>query len=335
MVAQIDQNYLEHGYRKGLRRLVSYGLFEGRPHTTKGQWFNPVVFSILKMCRNIPTGAPVDKPIFITGLGRSGTTILGVLMSLHKDVGFLNEPKAIWSLVDPRHDVNGDYHLSGGVYRLGKADVTAHSKTTAERIFSHYLSTIRASRLVDKYPELIFRIDYLLEVFDDAKVIFISRNGPDAVHSIDAWSKRKGIQRNKEVEDWWGRNDTKWLYIINQLVDSDKDLLPIREVATDDLDHINRAAIEWIITMREGLRQKSAHPDNVYHIKYEDLASSWRTELAALLRFCELDDDSSIFEFASKALYEAPSKPWPDLLPAVEGLFKDTMKRLEYNHTAE
>lgn len=330
MVAQIDTNYKKYGLKKVVRRIISYALFEGRPHTTKGQWFNPVVFTLLRAINLLPGNPTLIKPIFITGLGRSGTTILGVIFSLHDDVGFLNEPKAIWKLIDNRHDINGDYIQSGGQFHLFKADVTNNARKSASKLFSRYLKTINTKRLVDKYPELIFRVDYLLELFPDAKIIFITRNGNDATHSIDLWSKRLGIKNESTTEDWWGRNDIKWHYLREQIINSDPYYQEIRNIATNSLDHTNRAALEWVITMREGIKQKLAQPDSIYQIKYEDLSSSKSTIMINLLDWCELSHDKSLLNYSDEALYTNPSKPQPELHVSIEALFVDTMGKLGY-----
>ncbi len=330
MVAQIDKEYTNHGYGKLIRRLVSYALFEGRPHTTKGQWFNPVVFFILRILNALPGFPKLKQPIFITGLGRSGTTILGILLSLHKDVGFLNEPKAIWRTIDPRHDINGDYVSSGGVFRLKKDDVNESARKTAYRIFGRYLSIVRAKRLVDKYPELIFRVGYLLALFPDAKIIFISRNGVDATHSIALWSKRLGVEVNGRIDDWWGRGDIKWTYLREQIILQDADYKSVREDVNEKLDHINRAALEWIITMREGLKCLGKYPDSVIHFQYEKLTVSPEIEISGLLKQCNLSQDSSVISYAKKKLYKNKLKKKPDLLASIQILFDETMTELGY-----
>jgi len=330
VVAQIDKAYVRYGWGKTLRRLTSYALFEGRPHTTKGQWFNPVVFSLLRSLNAIPGSPTVDRPIFITGLGRSGTTILGILLSLHKQVGFLNEPKAIWKLIDTRHDINGDYTDSGGVYLLGAANVTPRARSTAYRLFARYLRTVGASRLVDKYPELIFRIGYVLEMFPDARIVFIIRNGADATHSIGLWSKRLGKTTRDGIDDWWGRNDIKWHYLRDQILLKNPAYSSVSDVASLDLDHTNRAALEWIITMRAGMKQAELFPNAVIKIKYEDLTLDPEPQLKRLLTKCNLDEDYSIIDYARTVLYSQPHKPWPVLHPKIERTFKETMQQLGY-----
>ncbi|MCG8053253.1 MAG: sulfotransferase [Candidatus Thiodiazotropha endolucinida] len=330
MIAQLDSEYNKNGFKKILRRLVSYGFFEGRPHTTKGQWFNPVVFSLLKLINFVPGTSTLHKPIFITGLGRSGTTILGVILSLHRDVGFLNEPKAIWRLVDPQHDINGDYVSTNGKFKLSSKDVTENATLTANRIFSRYLKLVNSSRLVDKYPELIFRVDYILKLFPDAKILFLTRNGCDAIHSIDLWSRRLGIQKNGVIEDWWGRDDVKWSYLRDQIINIDDTYAEIRSVATKDLDHVNRAALEWIITMREGLKQYSQYPNSVYQFKYEDLLIYKSDVISQILECCELSRDNTVTTYADSMLYTNSQKPYPLLNKEIDILFRKTMHSLKY-----
>ena len=330
MVAQIDHEYRNYGLGRLTRRLASYALFEGRPATTRGQWFNPFVFGWLKVLGVIPGTPSIARPIFITGLGRSGTTILGMLLSLHNDVGFLNEPKAIWHLIEPSQDLNANYCSTGGRYRLTADDVTPEKKRLAHRIFSRYLSLTGASRLVDKYPEMIFRIDYLRALFPDAKVIFITRNGSDAVPSVVKWSEDQGVIRNGIVEDWWGRGDVKWQYLCEQIILADRQYEAVWDLATANLNQADRAALEWITSMREGLTQQRRFPDMIVQVAYESLLSDAGSALDKLQRQCGLEPDPAVTDYAAKRLYGNPAKAWPTLHPAVDGLFRETMVELDY-----
>ncbi|MHB8760544.1 MAG: sulfotransferase family protein, partial [Thiobacillus sp.] len=273
------------------RRIVSYALFEGRPLTTKGRWFNPVVFACLRTLASLSGEPAIGQPVFITGLGRSGTTILGILLSLHRRVGYLNEPKAIWHLIDPRQDLNANYSPAGGVYRLSAGDVTPNTRRRAHRLFARYLALTGSDRLVDKYPELIFRVDYVRAIFPDAKFIFITRSGADAVPSVVNWSERLGVKSGEHTDDWWGRNDVKWHYLREQLILGSPEYESVWPLATADLDHANRAALEWIVTMREGLAQAQRYPDAVIRVAYEALLADPVEELVRLQRQCGLEPD--------------------------------------------
>lgn len=330
MIAQIDREYLTYGLGRTVRRIASYGLYEGRPLTTKGRFINPFVFAWLKTLAAIPGTPKVNRPIFITGLGRSGTTILGILLSLHRNVGYLNEPKALWHVIDPRQDINGNYSSTGAQFRLGADDVHPDMMLRAHRLFGRYLASTGAYRVVDKYPELIFRVPYVRKIFPDAKFVFITRNGQDAVPSVVKWSERLGVKSGSHTDDWWGRDDMKWHYLRQQLILADPAYETVWPMATADLDHANRAALEWIVTMREGLAQERRFPESVIRISYEALLDDPAGELAKLQHLCDLVPDPAVTEYATKRLYENPAKGSLVLHPTINALFQETMGQLGY-----
>ena len=332
MIAQIDPLYIKTRPTKVLTRLMSYALFEGRPVTTKGRWINPLVFSILKsVAANKNRYKPVKKPIFILGTGRSGTTILGIVLSMHRDVGYLNEPKAMWHLIHPHEDVIGNYSQSPARYRLTAEDATDDMRRRAAQMFGAYLTTTRSERLVDKYPELIFRTDFVRALFPDARFIFLVRNGWDTCHSIATWSKRLGIHVNGEKHDWWGVQDRKWRLLVEQLVKTDPVLSKIADEVKHFERHLDRAAVEWILTMQEGIRLMESSPDCTYFVRFEDLTARPDETLSALCDFCELPTDNRFREYARQTLHPVPSRKPFDIHPKVALIFHETMKELGYN----
>ena len=333
MIAQIDSRYIKTRPTKGLTRLMSYAFFEGRPVTTKGRWINPLVFSLLKrFATNNNRYESVEKPIFILGTGRSGTTILGIVLSMHREIGYLNEPKAIWHLIHPHEDVIGSYsQVSDAKYRLTAEDATDEMRQRAAQMFGAYLMATRSKRLVDKYPELIFRVDFVRALFPDAHFIFLVRNGWDTCHSIATWSKRLGVQVNNQKHDWWGVNDRKWRLLVEQLVRTD----PIFSQVVDEVKHIDRhldrAAVEWVITMREGLHLMQTVPDCVHLVYFEDLTSQPDKTLLALCDFCELPTDATFQEYARQTLHRVPARKPFDIHPKIAPIFHETMAKLRYD----
>ena len=330
MVAQIDNLYIKTSFSKTLARLISYGLFEGRPLTTKGQWINPLIFKLFAIAQKLPQLKPVEKPIFVIGTGRSGTTILGVVLSMHQQVGFLNEPKAIWHTIYPYEDLIGSYSQGKAEYRLSETDVSESTIRTAKRIFGSYLKTVGASRLVDKYPELVFRVPFVRQIFPDAKFIFLVRNGWDTCQSIDNWSKRLGTNVKEDTHDWWGVNNRKWNLLVDRVVATNPDLKDNIAAIKAYSDHTNMAAVEWILTMQEGLKLAQQYPDDLYLLKYEDLASQPQTTLEKLLDFCELPGDEKMITYANQTLSSRQSYQEFSLPPEIAPLFAKTMTELGY-----
>lgn len=332
MVAQIDAKYIKTRPKKLITRLISYALFEGRPLTTKGQWINPLVFALFWLEKRLPQMKVVDRPVFITGTGRSGSTILGVVLSIHKDVGFLNEPKALWHSVYPDEDVIGSYSRGKAHYRLGEPEASERVLSAAHKLFGSYLWTVNSRRLVDKYPELIFRIPFVAKIFPDAKYLFLVRNGWDTCNSIEAWSSRLGVQKNGEVHDWWGVNNRKWNLFVEELIRPDLQYAAIEPVLDNIDDHRLMAAIEWVVTMREGLLQMERYPDSIRIVRYEKLVSNPRKELKEIVGFCELSNDEVFLSYGEQLLSPAPSYNQFEMPLEVRILFDETMRMLGYEN---
>ena len=330
MVAQLDKNVIAMRPASVWRRLVSYALFEGRPLTTRGRWVNPLVFAQFRLAEHLPQISRVSRPIYILGTGRSGTTILGKLFHMHRLCGFLNEPKAMWHAIFPREDLIGSYSRGTAFYRLDESAVTEAVRRKAHRLFGYYQFMTGAGRVVDKYPELIFRIPFVRAVFPDAKFVFLIRNGLDTLRSIASWSGRHGDRSGNENYDWWGVNKRKWKLLVEQVAAIDECLSPVMDRIAEFDRQEDMAAVEWILTMREGRRWMDLLPRSVYPVRYEDLLKNPGETLAALLDFCELPADETMFDYAGKVLSPRPEKSAVVLHPALDHCFNQTMRDMGY-----
>ncbi|MCA9952561.1 MAG: sulfotransferase [Anaerolineales bacterium] len=330
MIAQVDSNYFKTRPSAAFRRIATRIFFEGRPLTTKARWINSLYLLQFALEKKLPALKPVIKPIFIIGVGRSGTTILGTLLSMHPQVGFLNEPKAIWHTIYPEEDVIGHYDLGPARYRLDMEDASRIVKRNASRLFGDYLALTFSERLLDKNPELTFRVPFIQAIFPDAKFIFLVRNGWNTCNSIDKWSRSYAVRIKGETHDWWGVNDRKWQLLIEQVVKPDplfREMLPAIAELQDNRD---RAAVEWIVTIREGLAQFTQHPNSIMLLQYEQLLAQPRQKLTELLEFCELPADEKVFAYAEGSLRPSTKHHRFALHPILQPLFETTLAELGY-----
>lgn len=328
MVAQIDLAYIKTRPTRLWPRLISYALFEGRPLTTRGRWFNPIVFGLARFLQHLPTVSRVTSPVFILGTGRSGTTILGIILSMHKEVGFLNEPKAMWASIHPGEDLIGSYNQKPARYRLDVNDATSRMAEAAHRSYTGYLRLTGTQRVVDKYPELIFRTGFVRSLFPDAKFLFLSRNGAETCSSVEAWSQRLGIISETNSHDWWGVNDRKWRFLYEQIVPEHSDLLThVNEMP--HLAHSSRAAIEWIVSMREGIKLTLADPKDTLHIPYEAICASPGIWTRKIEDFLGLKSDPTFINYAKRTLMRPNRTPDLNLPNWLAKIFSSTQAELD------
>ena len=126
-------------------------------------------------------GGTLDRPIFIIGAPRSGTSLLyAILRTSSRLAHWPGEAHEVWE---------ADYHpaLRGWESNaLGVADV---ERDAAERIRrSFFLVTGSKKRLIDKTPRNALRVPFVNDVFPDAHFVYLMRDGRDNVNSlINAW----------------------------------------------------------------------------------------------------------------------------------------------------
>ena len=329
MIAQINNIFVRMSLKKTYTRFLSYALYEGRPLTTKGRWINGLVFFFYRVQSVLPFGKKVVKPVFILGTGRSGTTILGITLGIHKDVGFLNEPKAMWSYIYEGEDLIGSYSNQTARYRLDEKDVDKGMIKKIHNILGWYLRLGGALRVVDKYPELIFRTKFVNKIFPDACYLFLYRNGNDTCHSIKLWSERLGVVVENENHDWWGRNDQKWKYLCEQVLAFDPALGSHWKEIYEFDNHVDRAAVEWILTMKEGMLLMSQFPDQVMGVKYEEYVADANVR-DEVLQFCALPPDQVFTNYCDTVLKAPREKSGLTLPPVISKEFSRVMSELGY-----
>jgi hypothetical protein len=284
MPANLDPQFLKIAPGRAISRLIGYSLFEGRPLTTKGRWWNPVVFANLRLASRWPHRT-VEQPVFVLGMGRSGTTLLGQVVAAHPWVGFLNEPKAIWHCIRPDEDIIGSYAPIGtGRLYLDAGDANPAVVQRAHAMLSWYLRMSRSRRVVDKYPELIFRTGFVRAIFPDARFLIAIRSPDRVLPSVAAWSD----SHQRDGADWWGARDQKWEVIWREAVEGREGNSDIGALNLGgETDDCVKAAVEWLVTAREGLELARRDPLAMV-VRHEDLVHSPRPTVARILEFCGL-----------------------------------------------
>lgn len=240
----------------------------------------------------------INKPIFIVGTGRSGSTIFQKILSHHPRIAWIsglcdrfpNKPqinRLLMKIIDyplinkylkkrfnPRECYKfWDFHCKGfsnPCRDLLSQDVTHKTKNQIQNILSKIL-TKKRNRFMTKitgWP----RVGFLYEIFNDAKFIHIIRDGRAVVNSII------------NVDWWWGwRGPQNWRW--GELMSSQKE-----EWERFNRSFVALASIEWKILMdaMENVK-KFMCKNNFLEVKYEDFCSYPINAFKKVIEFCELE----------------------------------------------
>lgn len=332
MVAQLDRELLR--VRPGLLwdRLLAWSTFEGRPLTTRGRLLNLWSRPILALLSRLPIQREVHEPLFLIGMGRSGTTFLGRLLALHPEVGFLNEPKALWHRIHEADDLIGSYSGRPGRYRIAAEEATPERRKRAHRLHDAYLFATANGRVLVKYPEQVFRSSFVLGLFPDARFVHLVRHGADSASSVAQWNTRHRRFLRGERHDWWGVESRKWHLLIDEIASSEPELQGHVDALRTLGDDADRAAVEWVLTHREGLRLAAERPERVHRLRYEDLLAEPEDRLAELLDFCRLAPHPAPARYALSHRTQPAPRPRPSPPPVIHSLIEEVSRQLGYPH---
>ncbi|MBA2313227.1 MAG: sulfotransferase [Actinobacteria bacterium] len=274
-------------------------------------------------------GTVPERPIFILGCPRSGTTLLFRLLRRHELLGApLGEGHILWNTYQhPR--------LRGWTSdRLTADDI--HPDEPG-RIYAGITKIAGRARFMDKTPRSSLRVPYLNELFPDAVFVLLKRNGPDTVSSlIEGWTLRHGMSyRLPEPLDLAEYKGRFWCY-----------LLPPgwRDWSHSSIPEV--AALQYVSSYETALADLAHIPkERILELRFEDLLARPEMEIARILEGLGLPPSKAVTAMASNLgahPVQTTSPPRPDKwrdredqIRPIMPLIAPTMAKLGYDTTLE
>ena len=237
-----------------------------------------------------------DRPIFVVGCPRSGTTMLQLMLHAHPRIAIPPETRFVLAVYAARRDF-GDLEIEANRRALARrivatgtrfCDLGLDAGDVVERIaagsgtlgsalgtvFQQYAARFGKPRWGDKRPAYLHNVDILLRLFPDAQFINIVRDGRDCVASL------------KEMS--WHR----------------KDIYATVAAWARAVDDARRAA-------------RRLGPDQWHEVRYEDLVTDPHGRLAAMCAYLGEEYDPAMAEPFAVARVAVPSfKTWHALTHA-------------------
>ncbi len=230
-----------------------------------------------------------DRPIFVIGCSRAGTTVLYKTLSASPELGSLNrETHDFWVDLHPLVQKNWDTHA------LTEKDADATDRRAVSRYF-HAMTGHR--RWIDKNNQNGLCVPYLHALFPEAIFVYIKRSPGDNINSlIEGWGKEgkfstwsDALPESVAVDD--GRY-TRWCFF---LADGWRRYLhsPVEEVAAFQYRAMNDAILA---------AKNEIPPTQWVEVFYEDLVRDPVSGFRTLFEGVHLPFDAAMEQLCRNVL---------------------------------
>jgi hypothetical protein len=268
------------------------------------------------------------KPIFIIGVGRSGSTEFHGAMSNHPHVAWLSVfadryptkvhlSRNLMKAIDlpgvgnkmrqrfrPAESYGFWEHYCRGFRRpfrdLLASDVTLHSKRNIKAAFEQ-LPTERRNRLLIKitgWP----RIGYLREIYPDAKFVHVVRDG-------------RAVSNSLMSVDFWMGYSGPWNWRFGKLTEEQQALWE-----KYDLSFAALAGIQWNVLMEATEKARAqVDPAQFREIKYEDYCAEPARVFREACEFCELEWTPGFAQSIASRNIRSANNKWREELTPEQG----------------
>lgn len=270
-------------------------------------------------------GKKLDRPVFIIGAPRSGTSMLyAILRRSTQLTNWPGEAHEVWE---------ADFHPALRGWESNALTAEDARGPEGERIKrSFLLVTGGRKRLIDKTPRNALRVGFIDELFPDARYVYLVRDGRDNINSlINAWrTPRYRTYRLPEPHRIPGVDPAWWKFTLYPGWRADIEG-PVEVVCAQQWRWSYDSAGAALLDVGE----------RVTTVRYEDLAADPVSATRAVCAFLEVPFEEPVAQKAG----EARSKPvnvvtppeagkWrrenPQEIERILPLIAPTMERLGY-----
>ena len=223
------------------------------------------------------------NPVFIIGCGRSGTTILGTILSKHPEIKYLNEKRDLWHKAYPEFDIWSGKQEMPKLF-ADKANVDFEKISLLKKLFFREQVLGNSKILLEKLPINNFRLEFLNHVFPNAKYIYLTRNGLEVSKSIERKIKKNNWFTGKKLE-------------LLKEFSTQKNINFTCEIKTD----LEKGMWEWKLSMHESdLFFKKLNSETFTHLSYQDFIENTESSLEQIFSFLNLTYSNNLITELSK-----------------------------------
>ncbi len=224
-------------------------------------------------------GGRLDRPIFVIGAPRSGTSLLfAILRSSSRLAHWPGEAHEVWEAHYHPALRNWDSNV------LDASDVTEQAAAYIKRQFLLIAGSRR--RLIDKTPRNALRCAFIEALWPDARYVFLQRDGRDNVNSlINAWrTPRYRTYRLPEPHSIPGVDPAWWKFVLYPGWRADASG-PLEVVCAKQWATCNEHALAATKTIDRG---------RWIEVRYEDLVADPASSIGRVMERLELPYEDGV-----------------------------------------
>jgi Sulfotransferase family len=244
----------------------------------------------------------LDRPVFIIGVPRSGSTLLFDLLSQAPDLWTQGgEGQGAVEGLAGLHPADRGFES----HRLTEEDASDEISTSLEAAWTVGLrdrtgrlcggdsnGSPKALRFLDKTTEHVLRVSFLAQVRPDARFVFLHREARQNVSSlIEAW-RHGGFVKFDDLPDW---PDRAWCFLLPPEWRRLRGR-PLEEVATAQWAIGNRCALDDLETL---------DPSRWTSVDYNELVADPKRVILRICAFAGLAVDDRILDVLDRPLRES------------------------------
>ena len=258
-------------------------------------------------------------PIILLGTHRSGTSWLGRLFEACPGAVYWSEPRPVWMRGDPARD---DDAIPA---ECATPDVCESIRKTIQQ----RVQAAGGGQFCEKTPSNCLRVEYVARVLPEAKFIVVVRDGRSVLRSSDEMqgqgiNRRRLITRMREVPPWqWPKYAPAAFETLGAKLFKRKlswwGPKPAGWRETMGMSKGARLGWQWSETLRSAL-DATAHfgQERVFQFRYEDMMSSPKQTMSALVDFCGFEHGQVMIDRAVEEADPTRIDRWrSELDPAV------------------
>lgn len=216
----------------------------------------PEIISQLEAVQNPSTetrAAEIPPPIFIGGAGRSGTTLVRVILDSHPNITCGPEFKVLPSIAQLAYDFQTGMFPTLQEYMLTRAEIRNAFRELIASLLGNYYRQSGKRRLAEKTPHNVLHFQQLHQLFSQSPLVHVIRDGRDVVCSL--------LKMN------WSN--------------------PTTGQPLEYTRNIRKATEYWVSVVKQG-RITAQHPsaaERYFELRYEDIVTQPEPTLRQLFEF--------------------------------------------------